>query len=346
MQRVEIFRFDAKKDVLAYFKPYFLEISDFANLNELFAHVKSIDPYFSPFEGFVKVNDVVVSTAQPLANLAQKFGDELCIAPLDEKRAVLDLVINDGDFWAKFEPFASFCKRADKELYASFKPYFYADFVKDYEPNFIGAAAIMLAKILCEKYPQKKDEILQLVADKKTGVWIARNLSDFIVHGSEIYDTAVDFASSNLKQPKCERKALASEPDTGKILDMRHDFDGFKIAFTGEISPELKKLKAKFIKPQSENLPCGFDMLGLNDELAYKLASKILFEAFDSGADFLLALNEAQFYMFDALSAKLSKFYGRDLDGFYILRQSELIALANGDTPQSLSEHRLKVRLV
>lgn len=145
MQRVEIFRFDAKRDVLAYFKPYFLEISDFANLNELFAHVKSIDPYFSPFEGFVKVNDVVVSTAQSLANLAQKLGSELCIAPLDEKRAVLDLAINDDDFWAKFEPFASFCKRADKELYTSFKPYFYADFVKDYEPNFIGAAAIMLA---------------------------------------------------------------------------------------------------------------------------------------------------------------------------------------------------------
>ena len=88
MQRVEIFRFDAKRDVLAYFKPYFLEISDFANLNELFAHVKSIDPYFSPFEGFVKVNDVVVSTAKPLENLAQKLGSELCIAPLDEKRAV------------------------------------------------------------------------------------------------------------------------------------------------------------------------------------------------------------------------------------------------------------------
>ena len=158
MQRVEIFRFDAKRDVLAYFKPYFLEISDFANLNELFAHIKSIDPYFSPFEGFVKVNDVVVSTAQPLENLVQKFGDELCIAPLDEKRVVLDLAINDDDFWAKFEPFASFCKRADKELYASFKPYFYADFVKDYEPNFIGAAAIMLAHHLYKN--EKNDEIL------------------------------------------------------------------------------------------------------------------------------------------------------------------------------------------
>ena len=127
---------------------------------------------------------------------------------------------------------------------------------------------------------------------------------------------------------------------------MKHDFDGFKIAFIGEISPQLKKLEAKFIKPQSASIPCGFDMLGLNDELAYKLASKILFEALDSGADFLLALNEAQFYMFDTLGVKLAKFCGRDLDGFYILRQSELIELANGDTPQSLSEHRLKVGLV
>ena len=222
MQRVEIFRFDAKRDVLAYFKPYFLEISDFANLNELFAHVKSIDPYFSPFEGFVKVNDVVVSTAQPLANLAQKFGDELCIAPLDEKRAVIDLAINDDDFWAKFEPFASFCKRADKELYASFKPYFYADFVREYEPNFIGAAAIILAHHLYKN--EKNDEILKLVGGKN-GVLIACELDDLLFEGSEKYTEAIDFFKEILgvkAAPKYENKL--------KKIEKLSKFKEFKIA--------------------------------------------------------------------------------------------------------------------
>ena len=222
MQRVEIFRFDAKRDVLAYFKPYFLEISDFANLNELFAHVKSIDPYFSPFDGFVKVNDVVVSTAQPLANLAQKFGSELCIAPLDEKRAVLDLAINDDDFWVKFEPFASFCKRADKELYASFKPYFYADFVKDYEPNFIGAAAIMLAHYLYKN--EKNDEILKLVSGKN-GVLIACELDDLLFGGSEIYNEAIKF----FKEILGIKAAQKYENELEKIEKLSK-FKEFKIA--------------------------------------------------------------------------------------------------------------------
>ena len=231
MQRVEIFRFDAKRDVLAYFKPYFLEISDFANLNELFTHVKSIDPYFSPFEGFVKVNDVVVSTAQPLANLAQKFGRELCIAPLDEKRAVLDLAINDDDFWAKFEPFASFCKRADKELYASFKPYFYADFIKDYVPNFIGAAAIMLAHHLYKN--EKNDEILKLVS-AKNGVLIACELDDLLFEGSEIYSEAIRF----FKEILGIKAAPKYENEIEKIEKLSK-FKEFKIAIKDRLPANL-----------------------------------------------------------------------------------------------------------
>ena len=76
MQKIEIFRFNAKKDILSYFKPYFLEILDYTNLDELFLHVKKIDPYFQPITGFVKVNDVVVSTAEPLVNLYKKIADE------------------------------------------------------------------------------------------------------------------------------------------------------------------------------------------------------------------------------------------------------------------------------
>ena len=337
MQRVEIFRFDAKRDVLAYFKPYFLEISDFANLNELFAHVKSIDPYFSPFDGFVKVNDVVVSTAQPLENLVQKFGDKLCIAPLDEKRAVLDLAINDDDFWAKFEPFANFCKRADKELYASFKPYFYADFVKDYEPNFIGAAAIMLAHHLYKN--KKNDEILKLVGDKN-GVLIACELDDLLFGGSEIYNEAIKF----FKEILGIKAAQKYENELEKIEKLSK-FKEFKIAIKDKLPANLSNYKAIFIELNAK-MPCGYDLLKADEELAYKLASKIVFAAFDSGADFLLASNEAEFYIFDTLVKKLEKSENRSLQDFYVLKASELMALENGEIPSSLKEHVLRVTFV
>ena len=344
MQRVEIFRFDAKRDVLAYFKPYFLEISDFANLNELFAHVKSIDPYFSPFEGFVKVNDVVVSTAQPLANLAQKLGGELCIAPLDEKRVLLDLAINDDDFWAKFEPFTSFCKRADKELYASFKPYFYADFVKDYEPNFIGAAAIMLAHHLYKN--EKNDEILKLVGGKN-GVLIACELDDLLFEGSEIYSEAINF----FKEILGVKAAKKHENELEKIEKLSK-FKEFKIAIKdrlpanlSDLRANLSDLRANFIELDLK-IPCGYELLKVDEELACKLASKIIFAAFDSGADFLLASNEAEFHIFDTLAKKLEKSANRSLQEFYVLRVSELMALENGEIPSGLKEHVLKVGLI
>ena len=337
MQRVEIFRFDAKRDVLAYFKPYFLEISDFTNLNELFAHVKSIDPYFSPFEGFVKVNDVVVSTAKPLANLAQKFRDELCIAPLDEKRAVLDLAINDDDFWAKFEPFASFCKRADKELYASFKPYFYADFIKDYEPNFIGAAAIMLAHHFYKN--EKNDEILKLVGGKN-GVLIACELDNLLFEGIEIYSEAIRFFKEILGI-----KAAPKYKNELEKIEKLSKFKDFKIAIKDRLPANLSAYKANFIELNAK-MPCGHDLLKADEELAYKLASKIIFAAFDSGAEFLLASNEAEFYVFDTLAKKLEKSANRSLQDFYVLRVSELISLENGEIPSSLKEHVLKVGLV
>ena len=190
MQKIEIFRFNAKKDILSYFKPYFLEILDYANLDELFLHIKKIDPYFQPITGFVKVNDVVVSTAEPLENLYEKFVDKLVISPLDEKRAVLDLEINDDDFWEKFKPFDKFCDQADKEFYASLKPYFYADFVREYEPNFIGVAAIILAHHLYKK--EKNDEIMRLI-NNANGILIACKIDDFIFSGNEIYTESISF---------------------------------------------------------------------------------------------------------------------------------------------------------
>ena len=337
MQRVEIFRFDAKRDVLAYFKPYFLEISDFANLNELFAHVKSIDPYFSPFEGFVKVNDVVVSTAQPLENLAQKFGDKLCIGPLDEKRALLDLAINDDDFWAKFEPFASFCKRADKELYASFKPYFYADFVKDYEPNFIGAAAIMLAHHLYKN--EKNDEILKLLS-AKNGVLIACELDDLLFEGSEIYSEAIRFFKEILGIEATQKY----ENELEKIEKLSK-FKDFKIAIKDRLPANLSAYKANFIELNAKT-PCGYELLKADEELACKLASKIIFAAFDSGADFLLASNETEFHIFDTLAKKLERSANRSLQDFYVLRVSELMALENGEIPSGLKEHVLKIAII
>ena len=104
-------------------------------------------------------------------------------------------------------------------------------------------------------------------------------------------------------------------------------------------------MRANFIELNAKT-PCGYDLLKADEELAYKLASKIIFAAFDSGADFLLASNEAEFYIFDTLARKLEKSANRSLQEFYVLKVSELMALENGEIPSGLKEHVLKVGLV
>lgn len=346
MLEVKIFRFNAKNDVLRYYKPYFFENCDFVDLVGLLCEIKKSDPYFE-YEGceFVKINGVVTSLKTRMDRLLACFGANFIIEPLSTRRAVKDLLINDGDFWAKFEPFSKFASKEDRAYYASLKPYFYAGFMSEFEPNFIGSSAIIFAKFLCKKYPDKKDEILTLVDSAKFGVWIACGLENFIFEAASEFNEALAYIKANIKEPLRKPPKIKDESPLIK-LNAKHDLKDFAVAIYGEISPQIKSLKAKFIALESSNLPCGFDMLGLNDELGFKLASEILFEAFDSGADFLLASDEKAFYMFDTLYKKLEKFASRRLENFYILRQNELIRIANGQIPQELKEHKLKVHLI
>ena len=105
------------------------------------------------------------------------------------------------------------------------------------------------------------------------------------------------------------------------------------------------QILANFINLNNK-FPCGFELLKVNEKLAFAFASKTIFNAFDSGADFLLASNEAEFHIFDTLAKKLEKSANRSLQDFYVLRVSELMALENGEIPRGLKEHVLKVAII
>lgn len=347
--QVKIFRFDTKKDVLAYVKPYFFDDLSFKTLADLLMAVKQTDPYFDFSQtNYVKINGAVASINTDFQDILSFFENELEIYPLCEKRVVKDLNIDDSDFWGKFEPFAKFCQNEDKAFYSSLKPYFYADFIKDYEPNFIGFSAIIFAFYLSKKYPSKMAEILTLINDKKFGAHIGVDPSKFIFKSQDLEhnlaNKALLWVRENLTKPTVKIPNLAQNNPLPK-LNLKHDFSEFKIAFYGKNSQILKNFKAKIIDLAHKNTHCGFEFLGLNDELAVKLASEILFQAFDSGADFLCVEDEKEFYMLDTLSNKCEEISKRKIGDFYVLRMSELISLANGDRSQSLKEHRLKVTL-
>ena len=186
---------------------------------------------------------------------------------------------------------------------------------------------------------EKNDEILKLMS-AKNGVLIACELDDLLFEGSEKYTEAIEF----FKEILGVKSAKKHENELEKIEKLSK-FKEFKIAIKDKLSANLSDYKANFIE-LSAKVPCGYDLLKVDEELACKLASKIIFAAFDSGADFLLASNEAEFYIFDTLAKKLEKSANRSLQGFYVLRVSELMALENGEVPSSLKEHILKVAII
>ena len=161
-----------------------------------------------------------------------------------------------------------------------------------------------------------------------------------LFEGSEIYSEAIRF----FKEILGVKAAPKYENELEKIEKLSK-FKEFKIAIKDRLPANLSACKANFIELNAK-MPCGYDLLKADEELACKLASKIIFAAFDSGADFLLASNETEFHIFDTLAKKLEKSANRSLQDFYVLRVSELMAFENGEIPSSLKEHVLKVGLV
>ena len=165
-------------------------------------------------------------------------------------------------------------------------------------------------------------------------------LDDLLFEGSEKYSEAINFFKGIL-----DIKATQKHENELEKIEKLSKFKEFKIAIKDKLPANLSAYKANFIELNAKT-PCGFDLLKTYEELAYKLASKLVFAALDSGADFLLASNEAEFHIFDTLAKKLEKSVSRSLQDFYVLIVSELMALENGEIPSELKERVLKVAII
>ena len=81
------------------------------------------------------------------------------------------------------------------------------------------------------------------------------------------------------------RKATQKYENELEKIENFSKFKEFKIAIKDKLPVNLSDLRANFIELNAKT-PCGFELLKVDEELACKLASKIIFAVFDSGADF------------------------------------------------------------
>lgn len=344
MLEVRVFKFNAKNDILSHTKPHFYMNYDFKNINELLLDIAEADFTFSSqTNGWVKINGVVYSVKDELIPIVNKFKNEISITPLNERGAVKDLTYKNDDFWLVYDKFCqiSSLDEYDRSYYSKLEPYFYASITREFIRDFMGDSAFIFAKYLSSKYPQYKKDYISLIDNSENGIWCASSIEKVMPNGYELAQDAIKWAKDIIGTKNNIKVKLDDTVSTG-ILNISSKFKEFDAVYYGN---NCKINGLSIFEIDSKDFPSGFEFLGINDTFAIALASRILFDAYDSGADFLIVDNEMDFYMFDTLSSKCQKFLNRQLDNFYVLRASELVALDGGWEVPSLLSHKLKVLL-
>ncbi|EAH8527193.1 hypothetical protein BIV34_01680 [Campylobacter coli] len=352
---LRIFRFDKQKDYEAYYKPYVYDnYENFATLYDLLLQVQDDDIYFD-FEkndkSYIVVNKEFLPLNTPLEKIAKEFDFSLCIEPLSTKRAIKDLIIDKNDFLDKYKYLEKFGDEEDKKLYAKYDYLYYASEILDYLPEYMGDGVFYLASKMIEKYPEKKIEILKTLADKEKGIFY------HLESKNEILETTIkNLQNEILNLGLFDKNILhfdlpktnAFDNEIKELGEIKYDFNDFNIACYGfKIKDDIKsKIKAHFISYENSDKNNGFSLLQLNPELSYKMAASILLDAYDSGADFMVANQAKDFYMFDTCSKKLMQSSGREFKDFYVLSYFEFLSLIQGIKNPSLQNHDLKVSLI
>lgn len=171
---LSVFRFDAKTDFLPYYKKHFLKIDKAKTLNDLFVLIQGEDLSFDyPKDEYaaIKLNGKALFTNVLIEEVIANFGKSLVLEPLSPKRVVKDMIINDDDFYASFDLIDAFVEARDRATFKSYILFHYASSVLEFMPQFQGDALFAFAYDMAIKYPQRKKEILNIVANEYTGIF-------------------------------------------------------------------------------------------------------------------------------------------------------------------------------
>lgn len=125
-------------------------------------------------------------------------------------------------------------------------------------------------------------------------------------------------------------------------LKLIHPFEKFNVGvYLGandmdlkkdDISNLLKLIGAKEIGLKNAHEPDGYSIKHFDVSISYKMAGEVLFEAFDTGCDFLIVNDIRTFDLFDGYQKQIQKSVKRPLGdhGFGIFTISQILLMALG----------------
>jgi DNA-directed RNA polymerase beta' subunit len=171
---LSVFRFDAKTDYLPYYKKFVINVNEDATVSDVLEKIKDEEKdfgYSTDSNASVVLNGVYLFTKTKIKKVVTDLGKELSVEPISKKRVLKDMIIDENDFYSKFDILDAFVEGADKRKYKKLIREFYASKILLFNDEYIGDALLSFAYDMIEKYPQSQKKILSAIADEQNGIW-------------------------------------------------------------------------------------------------------------------------------------------------------------------------------
>ncbi len=361
---ISLFKFDANSDYLPYYTKHYIKLYEQKNLLEILQEINEESNFgFEEDENFgVVVNGIYTTLSLSVEQIKKDFGDILQIEPLSTKRAYKDLLINEDDFYDKLLLLKNYhLNHEEGTLYEQYKLYFYASNTLNYNKDYIGDAFILLAHDLL-KDNKDTEEIKKLLLNEENGIMFYTDSSSRIYEYPNFIKKKIEKVQKelNIIKPLSEQSFKSNSAkeikfdEVTKLTDIKYSFENFNIAYyegstlCRKTQNIINSLSANFLPLLSMTNDLAMNTFHINKEFTYSLASQVMLDAFDNGADFIVVDNSETFYLLDSNRKELEKVSGREIV-LPVIHSSELVKLASGEheeVKKSLSLHSIDPEII
>lgn len=314
---VELFRFNHKTDYLPYYKKHQVMYKENDTVLDILNKLNEKEKFsFDGVEDFgVKINNLFLTVDTLISELIEKTSNELVIEPVSIYRTINDLTIKNDDFFAKLSLFDNYLSQEQKESYTnSLQLDYYCSNTLNFNKDYIGDHSLIIAADLISDNAELEKEILNIISNEESGAWYTTSVKSRLLNSSEAKEAKI----AKMIQLVTKTEAKISQESVELTENISQEFSDFNIAaYDSECTSTLQKLiensKAKYINTESKNDDMALECTKVNKSFSYKIAGKILLDALDNNADFIVVKDSDTLSILDGKQKEIEKAVGRDI---------------------------------
>ncbi|NPA04180.1 MAG: hypothetical protein GXO61_04885 [Epsilonproteobacteria bacterium] len=310
---VDVMFFDAKMDYLPYYKSYSVEVDPKERITELFKKIKEQNPAFDFPSSYplARINSQIVNPNRRIYEVVEKIGDNWRVEPASKYRSLNDLIIDEDDFKNAYKLLEPFMESEERAMFWSLKDIHYASDTFEFDKEYIGDAALLIAYKLFKK---GKEEVLDLVApyiwvEYENNLLLGKDLSEIFKTLQEVAPKPQIGFWDKLKDSFCRKKGV---PKIERLEDVPISIYAGRNDDT-PLRNFLEKEKANIVEISRSKKLAGQTIVEYNPSLAYKRAAVTLLEAMDNGAELVACVKKDDAIYFRENFGKFEREIGREI---------------------------------